>query len=284
MVINHNLSAVNTYRVYKFTNWETKKSMAKLSSGERITQASDDASGLAVSEKMRTQVQGLRQAERNAEDGLSFIQTSEGFLSQFSEILQRIRVLSIQSANGIYTDSDRQLLQLEVSQLIDEVDRVASQAEFNRFKLFLGEFSYKSKTSSMWFHLGPNQFQRERVYIGTMTSSALGLKDNSGILSISTITQANNMIGIVDNALEKVMKQRADLGAYSNRLESNARSLMVAFENVQASESRIRDVDMAEEMVRFTTLQILTQSSTAMLSQANLRSQSVLALLRQLST
>lgn len=279
MIINHNMSAINSHRVLKFNQWETDKTMAKLASGERITKASDDASGLAVSEKMRTQVMGLRQAERNTEDGMSFVQTADGYLGQITELLQRVRVLSIQSANGIYTHKDRELMQVEVSQLVDEVDRIASQAEFNRFKLFQGDFARQSKVGSMWFHMGPNMYQRERVYIATMTAQALNLQKNAQIISISSVALANETIGVVDSALEKVMKLRADLGAYSNRLESTAKGLMQTYENVQAAESRIRDADMAEEMARFVTQQILVQSGTAMLSQANMKSQSVLKLL-----
>ena len=280
MIINHNLSAINAQRSLKFKGWETEKTMAHLASGQRINRAGDDASGLAVSEKMRTQVQGLRQAERNTEDGMSLIQTADGYLDQFSNIMQRIRVLAIQSANGIYTNDDRQLIQVEVSQLIDEVNRISSQAEFNRFKLFQGDFARGSKSSSMWFHMGPNMHQRERVYMGTMTAESFNLRTAGKASSISSIAQANDMIGIIDSALGRLMKQRADLGAYYNRLEYAAKGLMSAYENVQASESRIRDADMAEEMVNFTTQQILTQSGTAMLAQANVRPQLALQLLK----
>ena len=156
MIINHNMSAVNANRALKFTHWEVNKSMEKLSSGERINKAGDDASGLAVSEKMRTQIQGLRQAERNTEDGMSFVQTAEGYLNQSAQIIQRIRVLSVQASNGVYSPEDRQLIQVEVSALVDEVDRIASQAEFNRFKVLTGEFSRVNSKASMWFHLGAN--------------------------------------------------------------------------------------------------------------------------------
>jgi flagellin len=281
MIINHNMSAINAHRVLKFQHWEVDKDMEKLSSGMRINRAGDDASGLAVSEKMRTQIQGLRQAERNTEDGMSMIQTTEGYLQAVSSILQRIRVLAIQSSNGIYSMNDRQLIQVEVSQLVDEVDRIASQAEFNKMKLLQGEFARGSRVSSMWFHIGPNEHQRERVYIQTMTANSLNLKRQDGsILSISTAEFANSSIGIIDNALTRIAKQRADLGAYYNRLEHTAKGLMTAYENVQASESRIRDADMAEVSVNFTKNQILIQSGTAMLAQANVRPQSVLQLLR----
>lgn len=280
MIINHNLSAVNAHKVLKFRNWEADKNIARLSSGERIVRAGDDASGLAVSEKLRTQVQGLRQAERNTEDGMSFIQTADGFLDQVANILQRVRVLAVQSANGIYTQEDRQLMQVEVSQLVDEVDRIASQAEYNRMDILQGRFSATSSTGSMWFHMGPNMHQRERVHIGTMTASALNLNTNGESISISTAGKSNDVIGIIDDSLGRVMKQRADLGAYYNRLEYTAKGLMSAYENMQASESRIRDADMAEEMVEFTTNQILIQSGTAMLAQANSRPQSILNLLQ----
>ncbi|MCB1324460.1 MAG: flagellin [Spirochaetales bacterium] len=281
MIINHNLSAINSHRVLKFQHWNVDRNMEKLSSGMRINRAGDDASGLAVSEKMRSQINGLRQAERNTEDGMSLIQTTEGYLQEVADIIQRIRVLAVQSSNGIYTANDRQMIQVEVSQLIDEVDRIASQAEFNKMNLLQGDFARGSRTSSMWFHIGPNQHQRERVFISTMTSRALNLMNADGtLLTLSTAEFANESIGVLDAALHRINKQRANLGAYFNRLEHAAKGLMVAYENMQASESRIRDTDMAEESVAFTKNQILVQSGTAMLAQANLRPQSVLQLLR----
>jgi flagellin len=278
MIINHNMSSINAHRVLKFKGWDTARSTAKLASGERITRSSDDASGLAVSEKMRTQINGLRQAERNTENGLSFIQTADGFLDQVANMLQRIRVLAIQSANGIYSNEDRQLMQLEVSQLVDELDRVASQAEFNRFKMLLGDYARESKVGSMWFHIGPNRDQRERAYIGTMTATALQINQ----VSVDTVTNSNEAIGSVDSALLKVFKQRAELGAYANRLEITAKGLMTAYENIQSAESQIRDVDMAEEMIEFTRNQILETAATTMLAQSNLRGHNVLRLLNNL--
>jgi flagellin len=277
MIINHNMSAIQSHRSLKFTQWDVDKTMRNLSTGQRINQAGDDASGLAVSEKLRSQIRGLRQAERNTEDGISFISTAEGYLNQSSEIVQRIRTLAVQTANGIYTPEDRQLVQVEVSALVDELDRVASQAEFNKFKLFEGDFARGSKKASMWFQMGANSNQRERVYIGTMTAKSL--KMGKGELSLSTPGKADSAIALADFALTKIMKQRADMGAYQNRLESSAKGLMGAYENMQASESRIRDADMAEEMVAFTTKQILVQSGTAMLAQSNVRSNSVMRLL-----
>ena len=281
MIINHNMSAINANKVLKFKHWDVNSSMEKLSSGMRINRAGDDASGLAVSEKMRTQIQGLRQAERNTEDGMSFVQTAEGYLDQTSSILQRIRVLAVQSSNGIYTQEDRQLIQVEVSALIDEVDRIASQAEFNKFKLLLGDFSRTNPKASMWFHMGANMHQRERVFIGTMTSQGLNLKEKTGrfLANLSTADGANRAIGVIDDALHKISKQRADLGAYYNRLDYAAKGLMTAYENIQASESRIRDADMAETLVDLTKDQILVQSGTAMLAQANMKTRTVLQLL-----
>jgi flagellin len=286
MIINHNLSAIFANRQLKFNGWEVQKDMEKLSSGMRINRAGDDASGLAVSEKMRSQIRGLRRAERNAEDGISFIQTAEGYLQESQDILQRLRELAVQAANGIYSTEDRIMIQVEVSQLIDEVDRIASHAQFNAMNILTGRFARETgentATASMWFHIGANMDQRERVYIGTMTAYALKVKEigSDQILSLETPDGANRAIGVVDTALKMISKQRADLGAYQNRLEHAARGLAVGSENMQASESRIRDADMAKEMVEFVKDSILVQSATAMLAQANTRPQVVLSLLR----
>jgi flagellin len=282
MIINHNIAAIFSHRTLKFHDWSLTKDIEKLSSGMRINKAGDDASGLAVSEKMRAQIQGLRQAERNTEDGMSLIQTTEGYLTELQDIIQRIRVLAVQSANGTYSDEDRQLIQIEVSELVDEIDRITSMAEFNKMKLLTGTFARLHPTSSMWFHMGPNMHQRRRVFIETMSSAAIGLRNPTTLtfISISTPGKANSVIGLTDEALRIVSKQRADLGAYYNRLEHAAKGLMNAYENVQASESRIRDTDMAEQMTSFTRYQILTQAATSMLAQANAKSQTVLQLLK----
>lgn len=281
MIVNHNMSAINAHRHTKFRDWDVQKSMSKLASGMRINSAADDATGLAVSEKMRTQIRGLRQAERNVEDGMSFVQTAEGFMEQTTEMLQRVRQLSIQAANGIYTDQDRVLIQVEVSQLVDEIQRIAEQAEFNRQQLLTGKYSREGgPDNSMFFHMGANKDQRESIHIRTMTAKALGLTDgNDKPFSLSTPQGANELIGRVDDALSKVVKTRGDLGAYGNRLEVAAKSLMNAYENVQSSESRIRDTDMAEEMVEYIKSSILMETGTIMLAHANLRPQSVLKLL-----
>ncbi len=282
MIINHNMSSLYADRVLNISNDSIMKNMEKLSSGERINRAGDDASGLAVSEKMRSQIRGLNQASRNIQNGISFIQTTEGYLNETTDILQRVRELAVQSANGIYSDADRMQIQVEVSQLVAEVDRIASQAQFNGMNMLTGRFGAESE-SIMQFQIGANVDQNARVFIGTMTAESLGLKGAQGSdeqLSIASPDQANMALAAVDNALLTVTKQRADLGAYQNRFEMAAKGINIAAENTQAAESRIRDTDMASEMVEFTKNQILTQAGTAMLAQANTQSQSVLALLQ----
>jgi flagellin len=264
--------------------------MEKLSSGLRITRAADDASGLAVSEKMRAQIRGMQRAEKNAADGISMIQTAEGYLQESEDVLQRIRELAVQAANGVYTAEDRMQIQVEVSQLVDEVNRIASHAQFNGLNLLTGRFARETGentvTASMWFHIGANMDQREQVFIGTMTAQGLGIQGTNGLphsatfLSLSTPEKANISIGVLDKALRIINKQRADLGAYQNRLDHARVGLSVGAENLQAAESRIRDSDMAEEMVKYVTNQILVQSSTSMLAQANQKAQSVLQLLQ----
>jgi len=285
MIINHNLSAMFADRQLKVTQVFLTKNMEKLSSGLRINRAGDDASGLAVSEKLRSQIRGLNQASTNAQNGISFIQTTEGYLQETQDILQRIRELAVQSANGIYTDEDRMYIQVEVSQLVDEVDRIASHAQFNGMNVLTGRFarviSDNVVTASMWFHIGANMDQREQVYIGTMTAKGLGIRNmDDTFVTLETPNDANRAIGLMDAALKIVNKQRADLGAYQNRLEHAVRGLDVGAENLQASESRIRDTDMAKQMVDYVRDQILNQSGTAMLAQANQRSTSVLSLLQ----
>jgi flagellin len=282
MIINNNMSSLYANRVLGISNDSIMKSMEKLSSGERINRAGDDASGLAVSEKMRSQIRGLNQASRNIQNGVSFIQTTEGYLQETTDILQRIRELAVQSANGIYSDEDRMQIQVEVSQLVAEVDRIASQAQFNGMNMLTGRFALEGD-GMMQFQIGANVDQNTRVFIGTMTAQSLGLKGVQGSdeqISIGSPDQANLVLATVDTALTTVNKQRADLGAYQNRFEIAAKGINVAAENTQASESRIRDTDMASQMVEFTKDQILTQAGTAMLAQANAQSQNVLALLQ----
>ena len=285
MIINHNMSALFAQRQEKMNTWVLDKNLEKLSSGLRITRAGDDASGLAVSEKMRSQIRGLQRAEKNTMDGISFIQTTEGYLQESQDIIQRLRELAVQAANGIYSDEDRMQIQVEVSALVDEVDRIASHAQFNGMNMLTGRFARETGenivTASMWFHIGANMDQRKRVFIGTMTAEGLGIKQLSSgdIISVSTPDEANRAIGVLDEALKVVNRQRADLGAYQNRMEHTMKGLAVGAENMQAAESRIRDADMALEMVEFTKNSILLQASMAMLAQANLKPQTVLQLL-----
>ncbi len=284
MVINHNMSSMYSNRTLGVSSDQLQNNIERLSSGQRINRAGDDASGLAVSEKMRSQIRGLNQANRNIQNGVSFIQSTEGYLQETTDILQRIRELAVQSSNGIYSDEDRMQIQVEVSQLVSEVDRIASQAQFNGMNMLTGAFAKDSAAGRiMQFQIGANVDQNERVYIGTMTAQALGLKGSQGSeeqLGIENPDKANMAIATIDNALLTVSKQRADLGAYQNRFEMASNGVGVAAENLQAAESRIRDTDMASEMVEYTKNQILTQSGTAMLAQANSQSQNVLALLR----
>lgn len=281
MIINHNMSAMYSNRTLGVTQGELSKSIEKLSSGMRINRAGDDASGLAVSEKLRGQIRGLNQAQKNIENGVSFIQTTEGFLQGTQDILHRLRELSVQSANGIYTAEDRMQIQVEVSQLVDEINRIASHAQFNGMNILTGRFATEGN-QTMQLQVGANMDQSERIFVGTMTAQALGLQGAQGtneMISISTPESANMAIGNLDAALRAVSKQRADLGAYQNRFELASKGVAIAAENLQAAESRIRDSNMAEEMVSFVKNNILSQAGGAMLAQANTRTQSVMQLL-----
>jgi len=281
MIINHNMSAMYANRQLGVTGAETAKNMEKLASGQRINKAGDDASGLAVSEKLRGQIRGLNQAVKNIENGVSFIQTTEGYLGETQDILHRMRELAVQGANGVYTSEDRMQIQVEVSQLVDEINRIASHAQFNGMNMLTGRFA-KGGTQTMQLQVGANMDQSKQIFIGTMTTQALGLTGAQGsgeMISISTPESANSAIGKLDTALKVVSKQRADLGAYQNRFETAAKGVSVAAENLQAAESRIRDTDMASEMVDYTKNRILSQAGGAMLAQANTNTQSVMQLL-----
>ena len=278
MIINHNISAMNAYRNLASVNERVDKNMEKLSSGLRINRAGDDAAGLAISEKMRGQIKGLNMATKNAQDGISMIQTAEGALNESHSILQRMRELSVQSANDTNTTEDREKLQLEMNQLRLELDRISTSTEFNTRKLLTGEYAEGGLT----FHIGANKDQNVKLNIADM--SATYLKVNGGTdeeaLSISTQEDANSSILTVNNALERVSEERANLGALQNRLEHTINNLRVSGENLQSAESRIRDADMANEMVSLNKDKIISQSGTAMLAQANAKSQSVLQLLQ----
>jgi flagellin len=284
MIINHNMSAMNADRILGVKSKQVDKDMEKLASGLKINRGGDDASNLAVSEKLRSQIRGLNQAQKNIQNGVSFIQTSEGYLAESHDILHRLRELAVQSANGIYTAEDRAQIQVEVDQLVDEVNRVASHAQFNGLTMLTGRFAKNSvggAGTTMFFQVGANMDQRKAMFIGTMTAGALGLQDlgNKTFMSLSNPDLANAAIGKVDHALQVVSKQRADLGGYQNRFEVASIGVGVASENMQAAESTIRDTDMASQMVEYVKNNILVRASTAMLAQANTKPQSVLQLL-----
>ncbi|WAA09791.1 flagellin [Fervidibacillus albus] len=270
MRINHNISALNTYNSLTSNNSAIQSNMEKLSSGLRINRAGDDAAGLSISEKMRGQIRGLDMATKNAEDGISLIQTAEGALNETHSILQRMRELAVQAANDTNTTDDRAELQKEVSALIEEIDRISTDTEFNTQALLDGSFTGKV------IHIGANTGQTLTVSIGTMGASALGVES----VDISTQTGANSAIDSIDAAIKSVSSQRSDLGAIQNRLEHTINNLETTSENLTAAESRIRDVDMAEEMMEYTKNSILSQASQAMLAQANQLPQGVLQLLQ----
>ena len=281
MRIVNNISAMNTNRVLGNTDSAMGKTLEKLSSGLRINRAADDAAGLAISEKMRSQIGGMKQAVRNAQDGISFIQTAEGALNETHSLLRRMRDLAVQASNGIYTDEDKQKLQEEFTQLYEEIDRIANTTEFNTQTLLDGTFSGSGAVS---FQIGANAGQIISGEIGDMRASGLGLAATlktaaTGIGSGSSGGGIAAVISGIDGAINTVSAERSKLGAIQNRLEHTIANLGVTTENLAASESRIRDVDMAEEMTEFTKSQILMQSATAMLAQANMKPQAVLQLL-----
>ena len=270
MIINHNLSSLFASKMEGFNSQALQKSMEKLSSGERINRAGDDASGLSISEKMRSQIRGLNQASRNIGDAISFTNVAEGYLQETTDVLQRIRELAVQASNGVYSDEDRAQIAVEVSQLVAEIDRIASSAEFNGMRLLTGRFA-KESDIVMQFQAGANADQNIRAYIGTMTAQALGLTSIQGTdekISISSSDDANTTISILDEAIKNVNKQRADLGAYSSRMEMAQKGISISAENLTSAESRIRDTDVATELVNYSKNQILVESSSAMLAQS----------------
>lgn len=283
MRINHNIMAMNANRQLAINNTNTQKSLEKLSSGFRINRAGDDAAGLSISEKMRAQIRGLNMASKNAQDGISLIQTAEGALDEVHSILQRMRELAVQSANDTnMTTVDRQAMQTEINQLLEEISGISTRTQFNTQTLLDGTFKDKV------FHIGANSGQNMKITIGAMTTKGLGI---SGLkvkgLSGKTITGgiltqsgADKAITTINDAINQVSTQRSELGAIQNRLEHTVKNLDNSAENLQAAESRIRDVDMAKEMMEFTKQTILQQAATAMLAQANQVPQTVLQLLR----
>jgi len=277
MIINHNMSALQASRNLALRGSDLSKSMEKLSSGERINRGADDASGLAVSEKLRSQIRGLNQASKNVSNAVSFIQTTEGYLQETQDIVHRLRELAVQSSNGIYTAEDRMQIQVEVSQLVDEIDRIASHAQFNGMNMLTGRFA--RDTSGINFQIGSNMDQNERVFIGDMSSKSLGLKSEQNSISLETPEDANISIGNLDTAMRMISQQRAELGAYQNRFEMAQKGIDIAAENMQSAESRIRDTNMASEMVNFVKNQILQSASSSMLAQANNNTSAVMKIL-----
>lgn len=273
MRINHNIAALNTYRQLSTNQTLGNKALEKLSSGLRINRAGDDAAGLAISEKMRGQIRGLDMATKNAQDAISLIQTAEGNLNETHSILQRMRELAVQAASDTNDDTDRAQLQAEMDELIAEIDRIANDTEFNTQTLLDGSLS--GSGNALTFHIGANSGQSIKLEISAMTASGLGV---SGV-KISTQSGADAAITTIQSAINTVSEERAKLGAYQNRLEHTINNLGTASENLTAAESRIRDVDMAKEMMEFTKMNILQQAATAMLAQANMQPQMVLQLL-----
>jgi flagellin len=279
------MSSIFAARQEGLNSIELQKSMEKLSSGQKINRAGDDAANLAVSEKMRSQIRGLNQASKNVQNGVSFIQTTEGYLQETTDILQRIRELAVQASNGVYSDEDRMQIQVEVSQLVAEVDRIASSAQFNGYNMLTGRFA-KETDNSITFQVGANVDQNIKINIASATAESLGLRgkgqdgEDGALVSVSDTDTANRTLATIDEALKTVNRQRADLGAVQNRMEMAAKGINIAAENMTSSESIIRDADMAKEMVDFTKNSILQQASTAMLAHANSQSQNVLSLLK----
>jgi flagellin len=297
MRINHNIAALNAYRNLEINNENTSKSMEKLSSGKRINHAADDAAGLAISEKMQSQIRGLDMAQRNALDGVSVVQTADGALSSTQDILQRMRELSVQSANDSNTTSDRSAIQNEMNQLTSEINRIGNTTEFNTAKLLDGS----TQTTPLQMQIGANAGQTVQLSISDMRAKALGISSttagsnftaalsaNDGTsttpteyaLDVSTSAGAQSAISILDTAIQSVSAERSNLGAVQNRLQYTVSNLQTMSQNVTSSESQITDVDMALEMTDYTKNNILQQSAQAMLAQANQLPQGILQLLK----
>jgi flagellin len=276
MIVQHNMTALNANRNLAITNTNLSKSTEKLSSGYRVNRAADDAAGLSISEKMRGQIRGLNQASTNAEDGTSLIQTAEGALSEMHSVVQRMRELAVQASNDTYVTADRQAIALELTALTSEIDRIASQTEFNTMQLLNGTFDGKV------LQVGANAGQLISFGISTMSSEALGLTQASVSGLVSTAgsgTAVTGVISTINSALTQISLQRSTLGAIQNRLEHTIANADNTSENLQSAESRIRDLDMADEMVKYSKSSILQQAGQSMLAQANQATQGVLSLL-----
>lgn len=275
MVVQHNLQAANTNRQLGITTSAQAKSTEKLSSGYKINRAADDAAGLSISEKMRSQIRGLNKASSNAQDGVSLVQTAEGALNETHSILQRMNELATQAANGTNTSVDRSAIRAELDQLTSEIDRIQSTTQFNTMNLLDGTFS--GATKRMKLQVGALSGQSINFSIANMCATKIGLKKT---LSVSTFTKAGAYMKSVQDAIEVVSKQRSAMGAIQNRLEHTIANLDTTSENTQSAESRIRDTDMASEMVTYSKNNILAQAGQSMLAQANQSTQGVLSLLQ----
>ena len=273
MVVQHNLTAMNANRQLGITTGQQAKSSEKLSSGYKINRAADDAAGLTISEKMRSQIRGLNKASDNAQDGISLIQTAEGALNEAHSILQRMNELATQAANDTNTTSDRTAIQKEINALTSELDRIASTTQFNTQNLLDGKFSGKK------LQVGALQNQKISIKITTMNAKGIGIKAGANNL-VTTFTLAGSAMTVFQHAISKVSTMRSDLGALQNRLEHTVANLDNVAENTQTAESRIRDTDMAEEMVEYSKNNILAQAGQSMLAQANQSTQGVLSLLQ----
>ena len=269
MVVQHNLSAMNTSRQLNSVTSSLSKSTEKLSSGYRINRAGDDAAGLSISEKMRSQIRGLNKASDNAQDGISLIQVAEGALNETHSILQRMNELATQAANDTNTSSDRKAIQQEVDQLTSEIDRIRSTTQFNTQNLLDGSFSKKN------LQIGSLSGQSISISVSNMNATSLGVNG----LKVSSFSGAGEAMSKIQVAIDKVSTQRSKLGALQNRLEHTINNLDTTSENTQAAESRIRDTDMADEMVQYSKNNILSQAGQSMLAQANQANQGVLSLL-----
>ena len=281
MRINFNQAATFASRIANVNDMNTQNTMNALSSGKRINSAKDDASGLAVSTKMRSMIRGLNQASRNIADGSSMLNVASGYLQETTDILQRIRELAVQSSNGIYSADQRSMIQIEVSQLVSEIDRIASSATFNGLQLFTGRYAISNEAITL--HIGSQADQQISFNLEAATAEAFGLKNVQGSgesLSISSPDEANMAIATVDEALLRVSRQQSLIGANQNRMEVAKQGIDIASENMLAANSRIEDADMAEKLVEFSKNSILSQSSLAMIAQANSQNQNILTLLR----
>ena len=279
MIVQHNMTALNANRQLGITNTNLSKSTEKLSSGYRVNRAADDAAGLSISEKMRGQIRGLNQASTNAQDGTSLIQTAEGALGEMHSVIQRMRELTVQASNDTYVTADRVAIALEVRALTSEIDRISSQTEFNTMKLLSGGFTNKV------LQVGANANQLITFGISAMSSKALGLQNAEVAAKISKADNGSGakitgIISRINSALTKVSLQRSTLGAIQNRLEHTITNADNTSENLQSAESRIRDLDMAKEMVSYSKSSILQQAGQSMLAQANQATQGVLSLLQ----